>query len=326
VNVYRVNFDGSGLVRLTQGGGSHAVEANGDWSAFLDRVSSVAFPPEVRLCAGEDGKVLEVLGKAEVKAIADYGYSAPELLQIPARDGYLMDATLVKPATIEPGKRYAVWLPTYSGPDAPSVGDRWNGDPWTQFLAQQGYAVFQVNNRTSSQKGLAYVSKCYQQFGVQELADLEDALQWLAKSYPWVDPARVGIAGWSYGGFMTAFALTHSTAFKLGVAGAGVYDWRLYDSIYTERYMRTPEHDADGYAKSSCIEAAKELSGYLVLAHGTMDDNVHFQNTVQLAMALQKADKDFETMIYPRSRHGLGSFEQNWHFRKLTWKAIRERL
>ncbi len=325
-NLYRVALDGSGLTRLTQGGGSHAVEWNGDRSLFLDRVSSVAFPPEVRLCDGSDGGVLDVVAKADVKAIAEYGYCRPELLQIPARDGLLLDASLVAPAAIEPGRKYPIWLPTYSGPDAPSVADRWNGDPWTQFLAQQGYAVLQVNNRTSSRKGLAYVSRCYRQFGVQELADLEDAIAWVGKTQPWADVQRVGISGWSYGGFMTAFALTHGTAFKLGVAGAGVYDWRLYDTIYTERYMLTPKSNPDGYAKSSCIEAAKDLSGYLVLAHGTGDDNVHFQNTLQLALALQKADKEFEMMAYPRSRHGLSSPEQQWHFRKLTWKAIRERL
>src|SRR5207244_3175362 len=142
------------------------------------------------------------------------------------------DAMLVKPTPFDPAKKYPVWLPTYSGPDAPSVSDSWNGDPWTQFLAQHGVAVLQVNNRTSSRKGLAYVAKCYQQFGVQELADLEDALDWLGKNDAWVDTSRVGITGWSYGGFMTAFALTHSTKVKLGVAGAGAYHLRLYDTSY----------------------------------------------------------------------------------------------
>lgn len=326
-NLYRVNFDGSGLIRLTDGRGSHAVEWNGDRSLFLDRVSSLATPPEVRLCDGERGQVLEVVARAEVKALAEYDYSTPELLQIPAADGFLMDATVVKPQPFDPAKKYPVWLPTYAGPDAPSVFDRWNGDAWTQFLAQQGYVVLQVNNRTSSQKGHRHLAGCWQQLGVSELTDLEAALAWLGTNHPWIDTTRVGITGWSYGGFMTAYALTHSKAFKLGVAGAGVYDWRLYDSIYTERYMRTPQNNPDGYARTSCIEAAKELSGYLVLAHGTLDDNVHVQNTVQLAGALQKAGIDrFEVMVYPRSRHGLGSVEQNNHYRRLTWKAIRERL
>src|SRR5262249_38857287 len=150
-----------------------------------------------------------------------------------------------KPPDFDPAKKYPIWLPTYSGPDAPSVGDSWRADAWSQFLAQQGYLVFQVNNRTSSQRGFPFIEKCYQQFGVQELADLEDAVAWLGRN-PWADTTRVGITGWSFGGFMTAFALTHSKAFKLGVAGAGVYDWKLYDSIYTERYMKTPQNNPDG--------------------------------------------------------------------------------
>ena len=325
-NLYRVGLDGSGLVRLTQGRGSHSVEWNPDKTRFLDRVSSLEAPPELRLCDGADGRVLEVVAKADIPALKEYSYVAPRLLAIPARDGFVMDATLIAPAQLEPGKRWPIWLPTYSGPDAPSVFDRWNGDAWPQFLAQQGVAVLQVNNRTSTQRGLACVSTCWKQLGVQELADLEDALQWIAKNEPQADVARVGITGWSYGGFMTAYALTHSKAFKVGIAGAGVYDWRLYDSIYTERYMRLPKNNAEGYARTSAIAAAKELSGYLVLAHGAIDDNVHFQNTIQFALALQKADREFEMMIYPRSRHGLASPEQNWHFRRLTWKTIQERL
>lgn len=326
-NLYRIGFDGNNLVRLTQGPGSHSVEWSPDKAWFLDRVSSVAFPPEVRLCAGADGRVLQVLGKAEVKTLDEYAFTSPELLQIPTRDGFRMDATLLKPSPFDPTRKYPVWLPTYSGPDAPSVGDRWNGDAWPQFLAQQGYVVLQVNNRTSSQRGHLHVAKCWQQLGVQELADLEDAIAWLGVNRAFVDPTRVGITGWSYGGFMTAFALTHSRAFKLGVAGAGVYDWRLYDTIYTERFMRTPQNNPAGYAATSCIEAAKNLSGYLVLAHGTLDDNVHFQNTIQMAYALQQAGIDrFEVMPYAKSRHGLGGPELNNHFRRVTWKAIRERL
>ena len=324
-NLYRVNLDGSGFTRLTQGRGSHAVEWSSSRAHFLDRVSSLSSPTEVRLCDG-DGKVLEVVARSDVPALKEYRFSAPELLTIPARDGFPMDAVLWKPVPFDEKQRYPVWLPTYSGPDAPTAADRWNGDPWLQFLAEHGIAVLQVNNRTSSQKGHATVSKCWQQLGVQELADLEDALQWLGQTQPWADTSRVGITGWSYGGFMTAFALTHSKAFKVGIAGAGVYDWRLYDSIYTERYMRTPQHDAEGYAKTSVVEAAPNLSGYLVLAHGAIDDNVHLQNTVQLALALQKADREFEMMLYPRSRHGIASAEQNLSFRRLTWKTIRERL
>jgi dipeptidyl aminopeptidase/acylaminoacyl peptidase len=144
----------------------------------------------------------------------------------------------------------------------------------------------------------------YRQLGVSEPADIEDCLAYLKKQ-PWVDATRIGINGWSYGGFMTSYALTHSTSFAMGIAGGSVEDWALYDSIYTERFMRMPQHNPEGYAKSSNIAAAKNLSGRLLLLHGAIDDNVHMQNTIQFAYALQKAGKPFEMMIYPKSRHGV---------------------
>src|SRR6185436_5241230 len=140
-------------------------------------------------------------------------------------------------------------------------------------------------------RGQVCTGKCYKIFGTTELADLEDALTWLEKN-TWVDKDHVGISGWSYGGFMTAYALTHSKMFALGLAGAGVYDWKDYDTIYTERYMSTPEQNPDGYKSSSVVAAAKDLHGHLQLVHGSMDDNVHLQNTLQLAYQLQLNDQD----------------------------------
>jgi dipeptidyl-peptidase-4 len=323
-NVYRVGLDGDGLVRLTQGRGTHSIDLNPDGSLFLDRWSSLSTPPGVRVCKG-DGTVLRELGQAEIPALDEYATGAWELLQIPARDGYLLDAALLRPAGFDASKVYPVWLPTYSGPDSPSVSDRWDSSSWNQFLAQQGVLVLEVNVRTASRRGQEYIGQCYKQLGVQELADLEDALAWLT-AHPWADAERVGITGWSYGGFMAGFALTHSKAFALGIAGAGVYDWRMYDTIYTERFMSTPQLNPEGYERASVIAAAKDLSGHLVLLHGTMDDNVHFQNTVQLVHALQDADQDFELMVYPESRHGVGAPSQRWHMRRLEWRAIREHL
>jgi dipeptidyl-peptidase-4 len=323
-NFYRVGLDGQGLVRLTQGRGTHSIDLNPDASLFLDRWSSLESPPSVRVCKG-DGTVLRELGQAEIPALSEYAGGSWELLQIPARDGYLLDAALFKPDDFDPARAYPVWLPTYSGPDSPSVSDRWDGSAWTRFLAQRGVLVFEVNVRTASRRGQKYIGQCYKQLGVQELADLEDALAWLT-AHPWADAERVGITGWSYGGTMTAFALTHSKAFALGIAGAGVYDWRMYDTIYTERFMSTPQLNPEGYERTSVIAAAEDLSGHLILLHGTMDDNVHFQNTIQLVHALQEADKDFELMLYPESRHGVGAPSQRWHMRRLQWRAIREHL
>jgi dipeptidyl-peptidase-4 len=144
----------------------------------------------------------------------------------------------------------------------------------------------------------------YKNFGELELRDLEDGFAWL-KNQPYVDGSRIGLWGWSYGGFMTSYALTHSQTFKIGISGGTVADWRDYDSIYTERYMQTPQNNVDGYKKSSPVNAAKDLHGKLLLIHGAIDDNVHMANTVQFVYELQKAGKQFQLMVYPKSRHGV---------------------
>src|SRR5205085_6618111 len=156
-----------------------------------------------------------------------------------------------------------------------------------------------------SGKGAAAAWTAYKQLGVQELKDLETAVTWLCQR-PYVDAKRIGLSGHSYGGFLTSYALTHSKLFAAGIAGAPVTDWHLYDSIYTERYMLTPKENPDGYAKSSCTSAAKNLHGKLLVVHGMMDDNVHMQNSAQFVSALQRANKEFEMMFYPQARHGIG--------------------
>jgi dipeptidyl aminopeptidase/acylaminoacyl peptidase len=290
---------------------------------FVDSVSTVTSPAEVRVCDG-DGAILRTLAAGPIAS--DYAYCPAELHTVAARDDFELDATIVKPLEFDPaGGPYPVWIDTYSGPEAPSVsnefGRRGRVSAWHQFLAHQGIIVLQVNVRTASRAGQRVVGQCYKQFGVRELEDLEDTVRWLC-GHPWADATRVGITGWSYGGFMTAYAMTHSDLFRVGIAGAGVYDWQLYDTIYTERYMDTPQRNPAGYELSSCIAAAKQLSGYLVLVHGTMDDNVHLQNAIRLAGALQDAGKDFEKMLYPNSRHGVRSP----HLQGLRWKIIKREL
>jgi len=322
-NLYRIGLDGRDLVRLTDGPGRHAPRWNGAKTLFLDRYSSLAEPAHVVLCDAEGRRVRE-LGTANIPDLERYATSRWELLSIPARDGFVLDAAVLPPVDFDPSRRYPVWLPTYSGPDAPSVSNSWNGSSWYQFLAQNGVMVFQVNVRSASGKGQRVIESCYKQLGVQELADLEDAVAWLCANRS-ADPARVGITGGSYGGFMTAFALTHSDRFALGLAGSGVFDWRMYDTIYTERYMSTPALNPDGYAKTSVVEAAANLKGHLVITHGEMDDNVHLQNAIQLIYALEKAGKDFEFVLYPQSRHGIERSLRAYD-RHLTWKAIQEHL
>jgi dipeptidyl-peptidase-4 len=320
-NLYRVDWQGKNLTRLTHGEGSHSTSLNKAGTWFLDTVSSVTSPSEVRLCKG-DGSKSVVLARSKPRDVLTHAYCPKQRLTIKARDDYPLDATVIKPLGFEPSsnKKYPIYLPTYSGPNAPSVRNRFGSSTWQQFLAQRGVLILQVNVRSASGRGMAHTGQCYKRLGVVELRDLEDAVDHVCKHFAG-DPERVAIDGWSYGGFMAAYALTHSDKFSLGLAGAGVHDWRLYDTIYTERYMSTPQLNKEGYEKTSSIKAAKNLSGHLVLMHGTMDDNVHMQNSIQLLYALQRAGKDdFELMLYPKSRHGVGSR----HRQRMVWRAIRD--
>ncbi|MFT7480532.1 MAG: dipeptidyl-peptidase-4 [Gammaproteobacteria bacterium] len=324
-NAYRIGLDGEGLTRLTEGDGTHSITFNGDRSLFLDRHSSLASPGEVRLCDAADGKVLRVLGEADVPALAEYEMAEWESIEITARDGFVLDAAILKPPGFDPQQPHPVWIPTYSGPNAPSVSNRWNSSTWYRFLAQQGVVVLQVNVRTASGRGRWATSLGYKRFGVLELRDLVDAADW-ATAHSWADPDRVGITGYSYGGFITAYALCNTDKFALGIAGGGVYEWSMYDTIYTERYMSTPEKNPEGYAETSAVLSAPNLNGHLVVHHGVMDDNVHVQNAMHMIYALQKAGKSFDFMLYPQSRHGVRDPQQRWHLRKLEWKAISEEL
>jgi dipeptidyl-peptidase-4 len=319
-HLFRAALDGSGIVQLTSDPGTHSVDLGEGGKFFVDVFTAHDDPGEVRVCAA-DGGVLRRFATPEPAAVAEYGLSRKQLLSIPTRDGIELDATLIRPEPFDESVAHPVWIDTYSGPDAPSVRDAWSYSAWHQFLAQQGCLVLQVNVRTASGRGHAWTIGCYRRFGVQELRDLEDAVAWLTKE-PFADAERVGIEGWSYGGFMAAYALTHSRAFRVGVAGAGVYDWQLYDTIYTERYMSTPQRNPEGYAASSVIAAAEHLHGRLVLLHGTIDDNVHVQNAMRLARALQEHDRSFELMLYPNSRHGIRSPRQRLHLQRLKWKAV----
>ncbi|MBL8738536.1 MAG: S9 family peptidase [Planctomycetes bacterium] len=325
-HLYRIGLDGQGLTCVTPGVGTHQFELSADGAFVLDRWSAMDQRPLVRLCSGADGSVVREIGKSDVgDAAAKYAFSERRRVTIKARDGYALDAAVQLPPDWQKGTLYPVFLPTYSGPDAPTVRDAWQHSTYHQFLAQQGFVILQVNVRSASGRGQVHTGTCYQNLGVQELKDLEDAVAFVCKEYGG-DQKRVAISGWSYGGFMAAYALTHSDTFALGLAGAGVYDWRLYDTIYTERYMRTPQENTAGYAATSVIEAAKHLRGHLVLLHGSMDDNVHLQNTMQLLWELQSAGKqNVELMVYPRSRHGLDP-RVNGHSQEFQWLRLQKLL
>jgi dipeptidyl-peptidase-4 len=320
--LWRARLDGkSNPACLTPEVGTHRATLSPSGEFFLDSVTSATAPGMTLVRDAKNGKVLRVASENRIADTAkEFALGIPKVFRFKARDGYPLEGTLLLPPGWTPGNRVAVLCPVYSGPDAPTARDSWssvNGSVSDQFYAQRGIAVWKCDNRSANPRGTAARWCIYKNMGGPELRDIEDGLDFLIKEGI-ADPARIGISGWSYGGYMTAYALTHSKKFAAGVAGASPTDWRLYDTIYTERYMSTPQKNPAGYDASSCIKAAGNLSGRLMLVHGMMDDNVHVGNTIQLVHALQKAGKDFELCLYPgkSSRHGLGDRDLSRHQRR----------
>ena len=323
---YRAKLDGSGLKRITTQEGSHRVDVSPAYNYFLDVWSDLNSPARISLY-DTTGKLVRVINENKVDALKQYKLGTAELLQVKTRDGFEMEAMMIKPPDFDARKKYPVMSFTYSGPHAPQVRNGWGSQTYMfhQLLAQKGYIIWVCDNRTASGKGMEATWPVYKNFGELELRDLEDGVAWL-KSQPYVDGSRIGIWGWSYGGFMTSYALTHSESFKIGIAGGTVADWRDYDSIYTERYMQTPQNNPEGYKKSSPVNAAKNLHGKLLLIHGSIDDNVHMQNTMQFIYELQKAGKQFQLMLYPKSRHGVTDPLLLKHMRQMMLDYILENL
>jgi dipeptidyl-peptidase-4 len=327
-HTYRISLDGKKLTELTTARGSHRVRWNKDFSAYLDTWSNLEQPAKQALFDAT-GKQLRMIDENPSPRLKELKLGTVKLQQVKTRDGFPMETMLVLPPDFDATKKYPVFQHIYGGPEAPQVNDAWSRDlMWYHFLAQNGIVVWICDNRSASNKGIASAAGIYKQMGAQELQDQLDGLKWLG-AQGWADMSRVCIEGWSYGGFMSAYALTHSDAWKLGIIGAPVTDFRLYDSIYTERYMGLLADNKAGYESTSVTALAKQLHGKALLMHGLADDNVHPQNTVQFVDALQKAlDKDFELRLYPGSDHGsaFGKPWQNWDILKARWDFLKKNL
>jgi dipeptidyl-peptidase-4 len=304
-DIYRIRLDGTGMTRLSQRGGTNRAIFNPDYSHFIGIWSNATTPTQVRLHRA-DGSEVRIIDANPVPVLAEFRPSPPEFVQVKTRDGFVMDGMVIKPPDFNPSRRYPVYQFTYAGPGAAQVRDQWDGTEFMfhQMLAQHGVIVWILDNRSASGKGAESQWPVYGRLGELELQDLEDGITWL-KQQPWVDSSRIVLSGWSYGGFMTAYALTHSTSWAAGIVGAPVTDWRDYDTVYTERLMKMPQHNAEGYRRTAPRFAADRLNGRMLLIHGTMDDNVHVQNSIQFAYELQKAGKLFEMMVYAKQRHGF---------------------
>ncbi len=323
--VYRVALAGGEPQRLTDKKGNHAGRFNDDFTFFFDYYSQAGQPTKADLRRA-DGTYVRTIEPNLTDRLSYYEVSKPEFFTVKARDGVSLNATVIKPPNFDPSKKYPVLCYVYSGPQAPTVRNRWGGSTylWHQMLAQQGYVIWSCDNRSAG--GTAkHAWPIYGDLGKEELKDIEDGLGWL-KQQSWVDNGRIGIWGWSYGGYMTSYALTHSKSFSVGIAGAPVTDWKNYDAVYTERYMDLPQNNKKGYESSSAVRAAKNLQGRLLLLHGTIDDNVHLSNSLQFASALQNARRPFEMMFYPKSRHSVHSPNLSRHLKDLMTRFILENL
>jgi dipeptidyl-peptidase 4 len=323
-DLYRIGLGGQNLTRLSRTEGTHRAVFNPSFTQYVGIWSDVLTPTQVRLHRA-DGAEVRVIDENRVRSLADYQVSRPEFLEVRTRDGFPMDAMMIKPPDFDPSRRYPVFQLTYGGPGIASVRNSWGGSTFMfhQLLAQHGVIVWVLDNRSAGGRGAESQWPIYGRLGELELQDLEDGVAWL-KQQPYIDASRIVLHGWSYGGFMTAYALTHSTSWAAGVVGAPVTDWRNYDTVYTERYMKTPQHNPDGYRRTAPRFGADHLHGRMLLVHGSIDDNVHRQNSEQFAYELQRAGKQFEMMVYPRSRHGITDPRLNKHFRQAMFDFILE--
>jgi dipeptidyl-peptidase-4 len=300
-HLYSIRFDGRGKTRITQAPGTHSVSMPARGGVFLDTYSSLKTPPETTLHSAA-GKRLAVFQEAKE---SEFELRPVEIVTVKASDGDTLYARLIRPVNFDAGKKYPAVVMVYGGPHAQTVRDAWAGLNWEQVLAARGFVVWGLDNRGSGGRGHKWESRLYRRFGKQELEDQKTGLQHLL-GMGFVDPARVGIYGWSYGGYMTLYALLNEPdLFAAGISGAPVTDWRLYDTIYTERYLGLPQENEAAYRDSSAITYAANLKAKLLLVHAYGDDNVLFQNSFQMASALQKAGKVFEMMIYPDKSHGV---------------------
>jgi dipeptidyl-peptidase-4 len=312
--LFSVKVDGSGMAPLSSEEGSATGDFSDDAKHYVEHRSDTLQPPSLSVCAS-GGSCQKIW---EARSVSEYGLIAPKDLEFKADDGTVLYGSLVLPPNIDPSQKLPLIVYVYGGPAGQTVQKAWGGatELFHQMLVKEGFAVFTVDNRGSPNRGRKFSAAIRKQFGGVELKDQLAALDQLQAQYPQLDPVRVAIWGWSNGGSMTLYALTHSGRFKAGISVAPVTSQRNYDSIYTERYMGLPKENAKGY-DDSIVSAAGNLRGTLLEAHGTSDDNVHLQNTIQMIDALIKAGKPFRLMLYPNKTHGISGSEARTHLFKM---------
>jgi|WetSurMetagenome_2_1015567.scaffolds.fasta_scaffold02761_6 dipeptidyl-peptidase 4 len=304
-HAFRVGLDGKNVIQLTEGSGSHNLSVSPKGTYFIDTHNSIASAGSIVLY-NKSKKLLKEIYKFEQPAFDPAKSAKAEFVKIMTSDGlFNMPAIITYPVNFDPSKKYPVIFAIYGGPDFKNVSNRWQGNT-PSWNAQNGIITFTVDHRGSGQFGKKGLDYLHRSLGKWEILDYEDAVKWL-RAKPFVDSTRIGITGSSYGGYMTCLALTKGAGYWThGFGGSSVTDWRLYDNVYTERYMDTPQDNPDGYKDASVLTYAKNYTGKLYFTHGDMDDNVHMQNSIYLISKLEDEGKVFQFMLYPGGRHGWG--------------------
>lgn len=329
-DVYKISLDGKKKVKLSQQTGTNAATFSPDFTYFINTYSSATQPTAYTLNNTKDGSVvLPIVNNNELAAkLKSYNLPNKEFFELTTEKGHRLNAWMIKPKDFDAAKKYPVFMFQYSGPGSQQVANSWlnSNDMWFMMLAQQGYIVACVDGRGTGFKGAAFKKCTQKELGKYEVEDQIDAAKVIG-GYPYVDKSRIGIFGWSYGGFMSSNCLFKGAdVFKMAIAVAPVTNWRFYDTIYTERYMQTPQENASGYDDNSPINHVNNLKGSFLLIHGSADDNVHVQNSMQMIEALVQANKQFDWAIYPDKNHGIfGGKTRIQLYNKMT-NFIREKL
>jgi len=308
-DLYKAPLNGKGITRLTFGEYTHdAINVSPDGKYFITTYSNLNTPPTMALVDNK-GKVIRELGDSKGANFDSYALPKTELVRVKSDDGLFdLPVTITYPINFDPSKKYPVLVSIYGGPDAGTVYDRWKPvGGVNQWWAQEGLVQVAFDNRSSGHFGKNGMNYIYRQLGKYEIGDFMTCGRWLKKQ-PWMDNSKLCITGGSFGGYMTCMALTYGAdVFDFGIAQASVTDWQLYDTHYTERFMDTPKDNPDGYKSTAVTTYADKYKGLIRIVHGTTDDNVHMQNSIQLINKLEDLKKDFEFMLYPNERHGIGS-------------------
>jgi dipeptidyl-peptidase 4 len=327
-HLHVIGLDGRNVRRVTSGAGWHAASVGPLFDHFVDTYSDHTRPASVAVHRST-GERVGWIAENRVPELAEYGFRPKEFFTIPAADGGTpLNAQAIKPPDFQTGTRYPVLIHVYGGPQSQLVTNSWGGTNylWHQMLAQKGMVVVTVDNRGTTGRGRDFRRAMFRRLGQVEIQDQVAAARWLGRQ-PWVDSTRIGIWGWSYGGYATLMSMiSGGGTFRMGIAVAPVTDWRAYDTHYTEHFMRLPKDNLANYDIGSPLKRAAELRGNLLLVHGDADDNVHYQQTHQLVKALQDAGKQFRFMVYPQKLHGIGGTHTRQQLYSMLTAYVQEQL